>query len=386
MIFFARDAATRSSAELQKEGFKVAAPFSTIPHALMFAALILSLALAPYVVNQWLPGRAETIFKGIPLSYGNYYTVGHEIARGGEIDVLILGASDGWTGIDPEIVAEELARSLGRPARVLNFSTNWAGEERFVQIVHDLTASGVRAHVVLGFENDALQNIPHELSKFWWRGATSTTGLLAETKAQFYMMQLLGLPRQMWSRLLMGKDRPMMPAYRAYADRMIAARGFNGEQLGWKSHHEPNEANRRKLPQIEPPAPALDPASFEFKGVEDANFRFQRYTYSPLQSHFFRQVSALVKAQGGVYASVALPTHFADEPLDRVIVRELYDGQPRDWPVLGIAQTAMFSGMTFDEMKDYYTNESHLNRIGARAFTRAIMPAIKKLHDQASVR
>jgi hypothetical protein len=317
-------------------------------------------------------------------SSGSSPLIGHEIAKGGEIDVLILGASDGWTGVDPAIIAEELSKTLGRPARVLNFGTNWAGEERFAQIVNDLR-NQVRARVVLGFENDALQNIPHELSKFWWRSPVTTEGLDWRQRLQLHTMQVIGWPRHIWVRIFSG-DRRMTPSYATYTKDLIDAAGFNAEARGWRSHREPNEANRRPMPTSVPMLPALDPATFEFPGTENANFKWQRYGYSPLQTHFFRQADALVKAQGGVYATIALPTHFTDAPLDRVIVRPMADGQPRTWPVLGIAQTALFQGASFEEMKNFYSNESHLNKPGAALFTRAIMPAIKRLHEQATAR
>jgi hypothetical protein len=383
MIFFARDPALQAFAELQKEGFGVAAPFSTVRQALWFGALILGVVCSP-IITQLLPKLApEMIYKGVPLSYGNYYTIGHEVAKGQDIDVLILGASDGWTGIDPDTLAKGLSDSLGKPVRVLNFSTNWAGEERIAQILTDMKGR-VRVKVVVGIENDALQISPHQLAKFWWRGSSGTNGLSIRSQMQMHFMQVLGLPRQLWIRLFLRPDRQMTAVYKSYTAEMIGRHGFNGGGNGWLSHSAKDGTERRALPSQEPPQPTLDPATFVFSGESDTQFSIKPNLYSPLQTYFFRQVNAIVKAQGGTYITIALPTHFRDNALQSVMIRPMSDGKPREWPVLGISQSALFPGYTFDEMKNFYSNESHFNKIGARAFTRAILPAIKAIYEKSS--
>jgi len=363
----------------------VAPAFTTRGHAISFIALLVGLILGPSLLERLWPADPSKIYKAIPLSYVNYHHIGETISAGGKIDVVVIGASDAWTALDVSFMQEELSKHLKRPARVVNLSTNWAGEDRHLQVLSDLLQRA-SVHLVLGTENDALQTTPHELAKFWWRGAASLSDLSRSVRAQFHFMSIVGLPRQLWARLISVDALEPMPGYKSSLQKMRETLGFLGEVHGWKSHTEPNEKNRRKLTERIAPAPDLPVEKYFYPGTENAEFKWQYYDYNKLFTSFTQKTNRLVKAHGGLYAAIAIPTHFRDAPLDRVVIRPLYAKQARDWPVIGISMTQLFKGMSFDEMKDFYSNESHLNVVGAKVFTRAMMPAVLKLYDQATTR
>ena len=348
-----------------------------------FVCLLAMFVFGPSLLNKFLPTNPADVYKGVPLFYGNYHFVGETISKNEVLDVLVLGASDGATSIDSAVLAEVLEEKLGRPAKVANLSSNWAGEDRHHQILQDFYSQGGKVKLVLGFENDALQKYPHELAKFWWRGGGSTAELSPSTRAQFAMMSSIGLPRQIWNRWIGGSRSKPTPSYQPFVDKMRLSSGFLGEEHGFLSYIKP-EKSRRQIVAAPTSIPQIPVEAFFFQGNEDDNFKWQYYGYSPLFTTFSAQTAALVQKNGGVYATIAVPTHFKEKMLERVIIRALSDGKKRSWPTLGISQARLFPGLEFDKMKNYYSNESHLNRVGASYFTRTIAPAIIKLISDAT--
>lgn len=367
--------------DLKSDASIVRPPFSKASHAAIAAAGFAALLAAPIAIERLFPADPAKIYRGVAPIYGNYYTIGSELAKPGKIDVLIVGASDAWTALDPRVVKARMEAKYGRPMRVLNMGTNWAGEERNAQIVADF----VRAHkvdVVLVPESPTIQSQPHELAKFWWRDALRAQELPVRNAAQLHIMSLVGLPRQIWARFQTPKNNPLTESYRAYLEAQTAVLGFNVTRLGFKSHAVADEAQRR--PFAERPAPTVTLATDElfYQGEDDPRFAPRSFSYAPFQSAFTRAARDAARQSGAVFATFSIPTHFESSAEERAAIGVL-SGVDRDWPTIGISMTNLFPNLAFDEMLDFYLNESHLNEYGARAYTNAMMPAIERLYDEA---
>ena len=362
---------------------RVAAPFARLSHLQCAVALLVVLGLSPIVVTRWIPIDPVALYKGVPAIYGNYYTIGSELDKPGDIDVLIVGASDAWTSLDPRIIRAYLERKTGRSVRVLNVGTNWAGEERNAQVIADFVRTR-KVKLVLVPENDSAMNAPHELAKYWWRGDISTEGLPWVNRAQLHFMAIVGLPRQLWARYRTEQNTPLTESYQNYLREQTSVLGFNAAKTGWKSHSEPNEAKRR--PFVDRPAPppsATGEDLFYRPGSGQGFFEARSYDYTAYQTHFTLKARDIVRAHGGVFATFSIPTHFQGAPLEKAWFRQ-HKGQDRDWPMIGISMTRLFPGLTFDQMVEFYGNESHLNEAGAKAYTHSLLPAIEKLYEQAA--
>ena len=358
----------------------IRAPFRRLSHAIGTLAFVVGITLAPIVFNNLAPPAPEQIYRGIPAIYGNFYTIGEELAKPGKIDVLIVGSSDAWTSLDPRIVHGALESRFGETMRVLNLGTNWAGLDRDVQIVHDV----LRAHeveLVLVPESDPIQVAPHELAKHWWRGDVSTRGLLVSQRAQLYLMSVIGFPRQLWSRFKSPESLPLLESYRAYVDSQLQLYGFNSARTGWLSNYSTDTSDRREFVPLDAPSPAVTDEALFFQGEPNEYFAL-RFDYSPMQTHFVTSIRDMVRAQGGVFATFSIPTHFQNEILEQAWVRP-HVSIDRDWPTIGISMSNLFPNYSFDQMLDYYGNESHLNTNGAIAYTRALLPAIETLYAEA---
>ncbi len=360
----------------------VRAPFGTAPQALGALLFFAAAMAAPLLIERLAPADPGEIYRGVPATYGNYYTIGAELQKPGDIDVLIVGGSDAWTALDPRIIKFRLEEKYNRPIRVVNFSTNWAGEERNAQIVLD-ALKGRSVRLVLVPENDAAQQVPHELAKYWWRSEIDTAGLSPPERLQFYMMAVLGAPRQLWARFQPQDPDRLLDSYGDYFEQQTMRLGFNSARTGWKSHYETDESKRRAYEEKVAPTISVAVDDLFYDGPGDGDFEERPYTYTRVQSHFIKKTKDLVEENGGIFASFSIPTHFQNAVLDKPWLRGHPDG-PRDWPTIGISMRALFAGLSFEEMLDFYTNESHLNASGAVAYTEAMLPAIEKLYADAN--
>jgi hypothetical protein len=358
----------------------IRAPFRKTWHAIAAAALIGGVTLAPLALETLAPASPEKVWQGVPAIYGNFYTIGSELAKPGDIDVLVVGSSDSWTSLDPRIIKERLEAKYGRPMRVLNLSTNWPGDERNASIVRDAIKTH-KVRLVLIPETDAVQTTPHELAKYWWRPSVSTNGLETQQAAELYLMSAIGLPRQVWARFQSPETAPLMDSYANYLKEQTERLGFNAAKTGWKSHYETDESKRRQYVDQEPPAVSINPENLFYSGEPDDYFDV-RPDYTWMQTFFVLTIREMVTKQGGLFATFSIPTHFQNTPLEKAWVRN-HRGVERNWPIIGISMTNLFPGMDFEQMRDFYGNESHLNESGARAYTRALLPAIEKLYADA---
>ena len=107
--------------------------FSSAKKAAVFVAFALGALAAPIIFSVIWPIEPWKIYRGVPAHYGKYNHIGDVIASGGEYDILVIGASGGLTCIDTPLLAEAISAHLGRPAKVVNLSSSWAGEDRHHQ-------------------------------------------------------------------------------------------------------------------------------------------------------------------------------------------------------------------------------------------------------------
>ena len=84
--------------------YLVSPPFEARSHLIVFlAGIVLALSLPP--IDHWfLPVSFADVFRSVPPRYANYRFMGNAIAAGGNVDVLVVGASDAETAFDPKVL------------------------------------------------------------------------------------------------------------------------------------------------------------------------------------------------------------------------------------------------------------------------------------------
>lgn len=369
----------RAGTQFMQRAFRIALPFDQRSHLVAFVAALFLVLFLPFLDSYVFRLSPADVYRSVPPRYVNYRFIGDEIAKGGNVDVLLIGASDTWTTFDTKALTEALSDALGRPAKVLNFGTNWFGAETYQARVRD-ALQNLRAKVVLIPDSDAGFTYPHELTKYWWRHPTAHApdSLNAREQVTLYAASMLGSPHRIWASLRGASNLRLTPSWQSSANAMERSQGFNGERNAFLSHFNPVRT-RPAFVDIDRKTPSISPDALFYKNQEDASFVHLHYDYDAYQTAFLKDIDAVVKAQGGIFAMASIPLHFREKPLERAVVRPLWNKQPRSWPSFGVSMTQLFAGLSFDEMKQFYSNESHLNASGARLYSRTIAPALAKL-------
>ncbi len=362
--------------------YLVSPSFEARSHLIVFlAGIVLALSL-PFINHWFLPVSFADVFRSVPPRYVNYRFMGNAIEAGGNVDVLVVGASDAETAFDPKVLSEELSAKLGRPIRVLNFGANWYGAEAYYARVQG-AVSNLKVKVVVVLDSFGGVAYPHELAKYWWLypRAAIPASLSWRERATLYATTMLGAPRRSWADLHGVSNLRIAPEFQAAAALRERTLGFNGVRQGWSDGGPSAE-----YADVTHPLPEVPLASLFYRNAKDDEFVNFYGEYSAYQTAFLKKIDEIVRAQGGIFAMASTPVASSGKLSDKAFVRPLWHDEPRSWPQFGIATTRLFEGLSDDEAHAFYYNEYHLNASGAKLYSRAIVPALAKLLSDAEQR
>jgi hypothetical protein len=368
------------------DAYRVAAPFESRSHLVIFLVATFAMLSLPFL-NAWLlRASAADVFRSVPPRYENYRFMGNAIARGGDVDVLIIGGSDAWTGFDTHVLIEELSLALGRPAKVLNFGANWYGAEAYFARVQD-ALSNLKAKVVVVTDTFGEMTYPHQLAKYWWLYPDNAVpaSLTLPEKATLYASSLLGAPRRLWADLHGARNLEVTPRFQYSAAEMERTLGFNGVRLGWL-YKSTNESQRAKYIEQARPRTEIPVGRFFYRNAEDDAFTFFFEDYTAYQTAFLKQTDRIVRERAGIFAMISVPVLVQGKLGDKALMRRLWNGEQRTWPEFGVPTGTLFAGLSDEEAHAFYYNEDHLNMSGAKLYSRTIVPALAKLVTDAEKR
>jgi hypothetical protein len=366
--------------------YRVAAPFESRSHLVIFLTATFAILMLPFL-NAWLlRASAADVFRSVPPRYENYRFMGNATARGGEVDVLIIGGSDAWTSFDTNVLIEELSLALGRPAKVLNFGANWYGAEAYSARVQD-ALTNIKAKVVVVTDTFGEMTYPHQLAKYWWLypDNIAPASLTLPEKATLYASSLLGAPRRLWAGLHGVGSLKVAPQFQYGAEEMDRTLGFNGVRLGWL-YKSTDESRRAKYIEQARPRAELPLDKFFYRNAEDDAFTYYFDDYTAYQTAFLKQTDRIVRERGGIFAMISVPKLVEGKLGEKALIRRLWNGEKRSWPEFGVPTAALFAGLSDEEAHAFYYNEDHLNMSGAKLYSRTIVPALAKLVTDAEKR
>jgi hypothetical protein len=364
-------------------GFRVAPPFEARSHVVIFvAALLLALSL-PLLNHAIFRTNAADVLRAVPPRYENYSFMGDAIARGGDVDILIVGGSDAQTAFDVGVLTEEVSKILGRPVRILNFGANWyAAEAYFVRIRYALSNLKVRVAIVLDTVGGPA---PHPLAKYWWLYPDEDipSSLQSGKRAALYAASVLGAPRQLWAKLRGVAHLSIAPPWRDTASELERTSGFHAIALGWAN----GNSSSARAPYVEGTLPwrEIPPAQMFYRNGSGDAFKAGYGDkpgygeYSAYETAFLKQADAIVRAQGGTFAMASNLALVDGKRSDKAGFRPLWRNEQRPWPQIGIPTATLFAGLNDEETHAFYYDEDHVNRSGAKHYSRAIAPALAEL-------
>jgi len=350
--------------------------------AAVFAALLAALMVAPLVVaNLGVLDRSQ-VYPTLPVGAGPYSHIQRQVfEESADLDVVFVGSSLMWSGIDAPYVQRELSRVLGRDAVVTVLASVWPGLDRDYAILRDLLARRRVRLVVFQLPNrnrptadpaaaiNRVGDEPHVYAyRFFRVGELPAGDLPPRAETALYAGAVLGLPRHLLSFVRPNYTEPAPVA--ANLGARFVALGFYGAQ------YEP----------YRPSPPALGANELIYSPATAATFGFFDEPLPPYQTHFAHLIADLLKQHEVPAVVLHIPQAneiSANVVEERVNWIEEFD---IDGSMVGIPPTRLFAGMSDAEVERFFLND-HLNENGTIYFTRAVMPALLRLateHDKTN--
>jgi hypothetical protein len=351
--------------------------FSRVRSAAAFAALLAALLAAPAVVARLGVLDRATVYATMPVGTGPSAHLTRQIfEETSDIDILFVGSSLMWSGIDAPHVQRELSAALGRDAVVTVLASVWPGLDRDYAFLRDVLPRRRVRLAVIQFPNrdrptrdtaaefNRVSDQPHvQAFRFYREGELPEVveGLPLRARAGLYASAMLGMPRHLLS--LVRSDRVAPSGVEETLGTRFQELGFYGAPF------EP----------FSPPPPVLSPDEMIYSPSASSSYRFFDEPLPPYQAHFAALIAHTLAAQG--VPAVVLHIPQANE-IDAEFVEERVDWLAEtgiDAAMVGIPPARLFRGFSEEETLRFFSSD-HLNQNGAAFFTRAVTPALLEVY------
>lgn len=347
-------------------------PFTSRRQAYGFALLLAFLLLLPAGLSQSGLVRRKDVYQRIPEKFGAFSYIGHQIFDdSSDIDILFLGSSVLWSGIDTPYVQYQLGQQLDRPANVITFGSNWRGEElNYTLLSEVLQRRRVRMLVITMPLSHQSTNLPHPQSFRWLPygdNAAALRGLPLRSRLALYGEKVLGAPRH-----LLGIIRSDIQDKTDFYHTLVLLKGAYRVEGGYFG--APFVLQKTRPPEVSAHSMIYSPETQRF-------FSFTQQPLSPYQMHFLRLTTELARRSDVPVAILNIPLsrqrrHAAVE--ERMHWSEVFG---LEMPIIGVPPATLFRGMTDSEIDRCFYDE-HMNLNGSDLLTRTVTPAILTVYEE----
>ncbi len=346
----------------------LAYPFASAKEAAAYAVVLGVALLLPIGASLLGPPDRPALYASLPTEAGPVAFLHQELFESdGDIDMLFLGSSTLWAGVDTPLVRDKLSQRLGREATVLSFGTNYRYEDINYVLLRDLLVRRKVKTLVWSPPPDwADYSGPHPFASYWLTiedDPRVMKGLPALQMAQVYAANVLGAPRRLLS--MLRPDRLEGEKYTESFGALLAKRGWL-------------EATyvRGNTP---PPAFTAQAATYSPRTAD--RWRFLGIPLTPYQSHFVRRLGQLVQEHNLHLVALTIPFYsglsVSAATEERLFWPDVL-GQPLT--LVGLPPAELFAGRDQTGIKRLFYNAEHFNETGATFFTRAVLSALLETH------
>ncbi len=349
-------------------------PFATAWQARGFAITLLFFVLLPFVLGVSKVVHRPDVYKRIPERFGGFSYFGQQIfEETSDIDILFLGSSVLWYGIDAPYVQDELSKKLGRQVNVIMLGSNWRGEELNYLLLREVLARRrVKLLVTTMPLSHQSTNLPHPQSHRWLPNDLSDAsfkGLSLRNRLALYGEQMIGAPRH-----LLGVLRSDIHEETEFYQTLRFLRGSYRVEGGYFG--APFIRQTTKPPQLDAEQMIYSPETRE-------SFKITEQPLSDYQMHFLRLMTNLARDSGVQVAIVNVPVA-RDRRETKVIERmnwsEVFG---MNMPLIGVPPATLFRGMSDVQIDRCYYDE-HMNLNGSDLLTKTLTPAIVTVYEQTA--
>jgi hypothetical protein len=339
-------------------------PFLAKWQAGFCAVLILLMIALPAVLVSIGGLTRQEVYPTAPTEWGTFDLIQREIFQNtSDIDVLLVGSSNLYHGLDAPYLRDQLARSMGQPANVVMLPYNFRCDLLQYLLVRDiLERRKVKMLVlVMPFEEEQYAK-PHLRTHYWMlHGDESLNGLPSQLSSSLFASTILGSPRHLLSLI-----RPDLLEHSARSDdlgTLRAEKSLRGPYSYW--HVKPVE---------------LPPGEMFYSKETEANFHFGGPPLTWFQKHYLRRTMDMVRKHDTGVVTLSVPEYWQRKNTavqERVNWPEFFG---MEIPMIGIPPSTLFNGLSDEEIDRLFADPKHFNRNGNEMFSRTITPALTEAY------
>lgn len=359
--------------------------FSSLRQAVGFTLLLLAFLVAPALAGKkLLPPRRE-IYSSIWWANGDFpYMDGQIFQDKGDLDIVFMGSSHIWAGLDSPSIQEQLSQQTGRPAAVRTFGWGGPGFDALYLIAQDVLSQR-HVHMLVLDDGYSTTDQPHTLTAQMFRfgdDADALTGLPAPFQAAYYFASIAGMPRNVLSlartNLSADMDAPSYWETNSRALNIPRNLGAITTRVGFRDSSGVVAPFVAYTPQT-----GAQPSDVCLYSPETkTNFVFGG-SLPAMQLHFAQKLAASAQAHDTRLVIIHMPTF--DERRSTVISMPVCwpDALHADVTLIGIPPATLFQGLTDDDIRKLYSDSVHFNQNGQNYFTRLMAPNLLKIYESS---
>ena len=355
----------------------MAPSFSSPRQAGGFALLLAVILLLPALAGKPLLPPREAVYASAPDRLGPFPFLQKQIFKEkGDIDMVFMGSSHLWDGIDTPYVQKELSKKLGRDATVLTLGWPYPGFDALYFIAQDLLEHR-KVHTLVINEESRGRDVPHAAASRWFRlgdCAGELSALPLQARAGFYADAVRGMPRNLLSLVradLSVQETPIKTSFWEsfyHAPAQALRLGSLSARLGF--------GNNPEFEEYTPQTSARPTDVCIYSQGNPAMFRFDREPATRGQDVFAQKTAALARKYGTRLIVLHLPE--TTEMRSPVIQERAFwlKTLSKDVTLMGIPPAKLFAGLKDEEVLKLFYDPGHLNKNGQEYFTKLITPCL----------
>ncbi|MBF0435685.1 MAG: hypothetical protein HQL77_09970 [Magnetococcales bacterium] len=360
----------------------------------VFLASISFFLVLPVVMYHANYPAPDGVYKIVPTNFAPYDFFHRVIfEEKGDIDVLIIGPSYSWNALDAGIIKQALSEKLGREAVVYNFGSNWRGENVYYYLLRDLTRNRNVKLFLFNPPKSFSRNDPHPKSSYFmlYGHDEVVQEMSFFRRLQAYAFVMLGTPRHLVSLL---RDNRTTPAskYETDYDRLHPYRLEIRDKIA--QNVEPHFGTQKVYSSIDGPFIAQEMIPPEFTAEQllyskatEGNYTFSGRSQGRLleyQSTYIKHIFRIARNRGVAIATFHVPIYkFRKEKTMGEVVNWATHYPEFNLAMLGIPSSELFKGLSEEQLRNMYY-DNHMNVNGAAYYTKALLPGILALYDNAT--
>ena len=347
--------------------------FDSVGQAAAFFALIVFTLLLPLLLTASGRITRRSSYEIMPENQGAFSFVKNEIFDNREpIDLLFVGSSVTFGGIDAPQVEQALSEKIGRPARVMTFGHYFNSLDIVYMQIRDLLERKKVRMIFLSIPRGTYPKGPSPIAYRFIRynDAPEMFDVLpVQSKLSLYACSLLRAPRDVLTIVRPNGAKTSSPF----------AKNLGADKQDWGAGRDP-----RKFVRLTPPAPVFKSEKMIYSSEISEQFFF---TGEPIPNHqflYFQKLVELLKRENVPFAIINIP-QYTERHSARVVERNNWSAVfGTEIPLVAIPPATLFAGLSGEEIDRMYYDDMHFNSNGNEYFTKAILPAVMEVYEKKS--